>query len=185
MPRRAETRPIRRPERSSTTCGPARETRQPIWSSAASTRRGPTTLSRHPLAQDPHQQPARTDHARDPSTDSCCRRIPRWPVVPQPRRRTIALHRGDRMVGQMLYEHAAALSAAGRANRSRRLIKCAKDCGHYHGAAYGLVFVASRSSMKNQQSIRAVVNDYPFELDVGGCRIDRCEVQAEHVLLLL
>ena len=26
-------------------------------------------FSRHPLAQDPHQQPARTDHARDPSTD--------------------------------------------------------------------------------------------------------------------
>ena len=42
-----------------------------------------------------------------------------------------ALHRGDRMVRQMLHEHAAALSAAGRANRSRRLIKCAKDCGHY------------------------------------------------------
>ena len=49
--------------------------------------------------------------------------IPRWPVVPQPRRRTIALHRGDRMVRQMLHEHAAALSAAGRANRSRRLIE--------------------------------------------------------------
>jgi hypothetical protein len=42
-----------------------------------------------------------------------------------------ALHRGDRMVRQVLHEHAAALSAAGRANRSRRLIKCAKDCGHY------------------------------------------------------
>src|SRR4029077_15803434 len=40
-------------------------------------------FSRHPLAQDPHQQPARTDHARDPSTDSCCRCIPRWPVMPQ------------------------------------------------------------------------------------------------------
>ena len=81
--------------------------------------------------KDPHQQPARTDHARDPSTDSCCRCIPRWAVVPQPRRGTIALHRGDRMVRQMLHEYAAALSAAGRANRSRRLIKCAKDCGHY------------------------------------------------------
>ena len=80
-------------------------------------------FSRHPLAEDPHQQPARTDHARDPSTDSCCRCIPRWPVVPQPRRGTIALHRGHRMVRQMLHEHAAALSAAGHANRSRRLIK--------------------------------------------------------------
>src|SRR4051812_18238813 len=38
---------------------------------------------------------------------------------------------GTGMVRQMLHEHAAALSAAGRANRSRRLIKCAKDCGHY------------------------------------------------------
>jgi hypothetical protein len=52
--------------------------------------------------------------------------------VPQPRRGTIALHRGDRMVRQMLHEHAAALSAAARANRSRRLSKCAKDCGYYH-----------------------------------------------------
>ena len=37
---------------------------------------------------------------------------------------TTALHRRDRMVRQVLHEHAAALSAAGHANRSRRLIKC-------------------------------------------------------------
>ena len=35
------------------------------------------------------------------------------------------------MVDQALHEHAAALPAAGHANRSRRLIKCAKDSGHY------------------------------------------------------
>jgi hypothetical protein len=31
----------------------------------------------------------------------------------------------------VLHEHAASLSAASHANRSRRLIKCAKDSGHY------------------------------------------------------
>ena len=36
------------------------------------------------------------------------------------------------MVNQALHEHAAALPAVGHANRSRRLIKCAKDSGHYH-----------------------------------------------------
>ena len=36
-----------------------------------------------------------------------------------------------RMVHQVLHEHAASLSAATHANRSRRLIKCAKDSGHY------------------------------------------------------
>jgi hypothetical protein len=35
------------------------------------------------------------------------------------------------MVGQMLHEHAAALSAASPANRSRRLIKCAKESARY------------------------------------------------------
>jgi hypothetical protein len=32
----------------------------------------------------------------------------------------------------VLHEHAASLSAASHANRSRRLTKCAKDSGHYH-----------------------------------------------------
>ena len=41
------------------------------------------------------------------------------------------LHRGNGMVRKTLHEHAAALPAAGHANRSRRLIKCAKDSGHY------------------------------------------------------
>jgi hypothetical protein len=35
------------------------------------------------------------------------------------------------MVRQVLHEHATTLSASGRANRSSRLIKCAKDSGHY------------------------------------------------------
>jgi hypothetical protein len=38
------------------------------------------------------------------------------------------------MVHQVLHEHAASLSAATHANRSRRLIKCAKDSGHYQAA---------------------------------------------------
>ena len=51
--------------------------------------------------------------------------------VPKLRRQTFETAIIDRYRRQMLHEHAAALSAAGRANRSRRLIKCAKDCGHY------------------------------------------------------
>jgi hypothetical protein len=35
------------------------------------------------------------------------------------------------MVRQMLHEYATAISTAGHANRSRRLIKCAKDSGHF------------------------------------------------------
>ena len=37
------------------------------------------------------------------------------------------------MVDQALHEHAASLPAAGHANRSGRLIKCAKDSGHHRG----------------------------------------------------
>ena len=88
-------------------------------------------LSGHPLAEDPDQQSARADHARDPPPNPCRRGIPRWPVLPQPGCSTAALHRGIRMVDQALHEHAAALPTAGHANRSRRLIKCAKDSGHY------------------------------------------------------
>jgi hypothetical protein len=46
-----------------------------------------------------------------------------------------ALHRWIGMVDQTVHEHAAALSAAVHANRSRRLIICAKDSGHYRHAA--------------------------------------------------
>ena len=45
---------------------------------------------------------------------------------------------GISMVDQALHEHAASLPAAGHANRSRRLIKCAKDSGHYRD---GLAFL--------------------------------------------
>ena len=65
--------------------------------------------------------------------DPCCWSVPRRPVMPQPGGRAAALHRRHRMVRQMLHEHATSLSAAGHANRSRRLIKCAKDSGHYRG----------------------------------------------------
>ena len=44
---------------------------------------------------------------------------------------------GIRMVDQALHEYAAVLSAADHANRSRRLIKCAKDFGHYPGIWVG------------------------------------------------
>jgi long-chain acyl-CoA synthetase len=42
-----------------------------------------------------------------------------------------ALHRRHSLVRQMLHEHAAVLSAASPANRSRRLIKCAKESARY------------------------------------------------------
>ena len=60
-------------------------------------------------------------------------------------RRTAALHRRHGMVRQMLHEHATSLSAAGHANRSRRLIKCAKDSGHYHNAAMASTLLSCRS----------------------------------------
>ena len=50
----------------------------------------------------------------------------------QPGCSTTALHRRHSLVRQMLHEHAAALSAASPANRSRRLIKCAKESARYH-----------------------------------------------------
>src|SRR3974390_1054690 len=51
----------------------------------------------------------------------------------QPGRGTAALHRRNGVVNQALHEHAAAVSTADHANRSRRLIKCAKDSRHYPG----------------------------------------------------
>ena len=38
-----------------------------------------------------------------------------------------------KQIALLLHEYATSLSAAGHANRSRRLIKCAKDSGHYSG----------------------------------------------------
>jgi hypothetical protein len=64
--------------------------------------------------------------------DPRCWCVPRRPVMPQPGGRAAALHRRHSMVRQVLHEYVTSLSAAGHANRSRRLIKCAKVSGHYH-----------------------------------------------------
>ena len=58
-------------------------------------------------------------------------RLSRRPVLSQSGCSPTALHRANGMVDQALHEHATTLSAAVPANRSRRLIKCAKDSGHY------------------------------------------------------
>ena len=86
---------------------------------------------------DIHWQKIRTDNPlerimkENSSTHPCRGHLPRWPVLPQPSGRAAALHRRHGMVSQVLHEHAASLSAASHANRSRRLTKCAKDSGHY------------------------------------------------------
>ena len=91
-----------------------------------------TTPSRHI-----HWQKIRTNNPLERIMREICRRtlrrwsVPRWPIMPQPGGRATALHRRHRMVHQVLYEHAASLSAATHANRSRRLIKCAKRFWHY------------------------------------------------------
>ena len=85
---------------------------------------------------DIHWQKIRTDNPlerimkENSSTHPCRGHLPRWPVLPQPSGRAAALHRRHGMVSQVLHEHAASLSAASHANRSRRLTKCAKDSGH-------------------------------------------------------
>ena len=84
-------------------------------------------LSGHPLAEDPDQQSARADHERDPPPNPRRRCVSGWSVMPQPCCSTAALHRRNSMVDQALHEYAASLPAAGHANRSRRLIKCAKE----------------------------------------------------------
>src|SRR6201989_3201085 len=92
-------------------------------------------LSRHPLAEDSHQQSPRADHERDTTAHPRRWCIPRWPIMPQPGGSSTTLHRGHSLVRQMLHEHAAALSAANPANRSRRLIKCAKESARYQTKA--------------------------------------------------
>ena len=79
-----------------------------------------------------HQQSPRADHERDTTAHPRRWCIPRWPIMPQPGGSPTTLHRGHSLVRQMLHEHAAALSAANRANRSRRLIKCAKNLHAIH-----------------------------------------------------
>ena len=86
-------------------------------------------LSRHPLAEDPHQQSTRADHEkRSGGATRVVGAFPGRPIMPQPGGNGSAtLHRWHRMVRQVLHEHETALSAASPANRSRGLIKCAKD----------------------------------------------------------
>jgi hypothetical protein len=50
------------------------------------------------------------------------------------------------MVRQMLHEHAASLSAASHPKRSRRLIKCAKESGHYSEDVGDMVCTLSSSA---------------------------------------
>src|SRR5271169_4038360 len=51
--------------------------------------------------------------------------------MPQSGGSSTTLHRWHRMVRQVLHEHETALSAASPANRSRGLIKCAKESARY------------------------------------------------------
>ena len=73
------------------------------------------------------QQSAGAHHERDPAPNTRRGRLSGRPVLSQLGRSTAALHRRNGMVDQAIHEHAASLSAANHANRSRRLIKCAKD----------------------------------------------------------
>ena len=59
------------------------------------------------------------------------RRFPRWPIMPQSCGSSTSLHRWHRMVRQVLHEHETTVSAASPANRSRGLIKCAKELARY------------------------------------------------------
>jgi hypothetical protein len=52
----------------------------------------------------------------------------------------------------MLHEHAAALSAASPANRSRRLIKCAKESARYPSLSHQSGFAAAPWIMGPRQS---------------------------------
>jgi putative transposase len=76
---------------------------------------------------DIHWQKIRTNNP----LERIMREIRRRTRMSQPCSSTAAVHYRHGMVDQALHEYAAALSAARHANRSRRLIKCAKDSGHY------------------------------------------------------
>jgi len=58
------------------------------------------------------QQSARTDYERDPAKNPRGRCLPGRSVVSQPGGRTATAHRRNKVVGQMLHEYAATLSAA-------------------------------------------------------------------------
>src|SRR5262249_48678008 len=59
----------------------------------------------------PHEYPAGTHPARDPTAHPCCRRVPGRPVGAQPCRGQAAPHRRHRLVDQTLSEHRAAEGA--------------------------------------------------------------------------
>ena len=86
---------------------------------------------------DIHWQKIRTNNPLErimrviPPPDPCGGGVPRWPVMPQPGCNSAALHRRIGLVDQTIHEHAPPLSNPGRTNRSRRLIKCAKESGRY------------------------------------------------------
>jgi hypothetical protein len=57
----------------------------------------------------------------------------------------------SQLLADWLLAHAAALSAADQPSRSRRLIKCAKDSGHYPSLA-PLTFAGSPNGQDKQNS---------------------------------
>ena len=80
---------------------------------------------------DIHWQKIRTNNpleriVRDPPPNPRRRCFSGRSIMSQPCCRTAALHRRNSLVDQAIHEYAASLPAAGDANRSRRLIKCAK-----------------------------------------------------------
>jgi putative transposase len=85
-----------------------------------------------PLDQDPHQQSARAHHARDPATNPRGRRLPRWAVLPEPRRGQAPAHRRHPLVDPQIHEHGAAPRGEERSLRSRRRVsESAKESGRY------------------------------------------------------
>ena len=69
-------------------------------------------LPGHSLAENQNQQSAGADHERNRAPNPRGRRLPGRSVLSQPRGRATTLHRRNNMVGQMLHEYAATLSAA-------------------------------------------------------------------------
>ena len=59
--------------------------------------------------------------------NACGRRLPGRPIMSQSRCSQAPLHRSIGLVDEALHEHATPPPIAGHANRSRRLIQCAKD----------------------------------------------------------
>src|SRR5271169_4452013 len=78
--------------------------------------------------------------------------------MPQSGGSSTTLHRWHRMVRQVLHEHETALSAASPANRSRGLIKCAKESARYlEQPASRAGAVASSPSGVNPASLAPIV----------------------------